>query len=408
MLLDPSQEAAVDLICSAPIGIVTGSPGTGKTTSLRAALDRMDARGVRYLLAASTGKAAMRMRDLTERPTQTVHRLLGFGRGSDGEGFIHHAKCPLEADVVIVDEFSMCDVEIVLALFDAVQAPTRLIALGDMHQLPSVGPGAVLRDLIASERVPVARLTTLHRAAAESWVATQAQVILAGKSPSLAARHDFEWLECNEREAAADALVLATTTTLPARGVAQADIQPITPMNVGPCGASALNRRLQAALHGETPRAGGWKVGGKDEGQALYVGDRVIQTKNDYLLGPDGVFNGEIGIVDGVDDDEGLFVRFPDKAVRYNREAARALRLAYALTGHRFQGSETPWCVVLCHSTHTRMLGRSWLYTAITRAKKGVVLVGDRLGLERAIKNASDSKRNTTLAARVRGEELDA
>lgn len=400
MDLDASQLAAVELVCSAGFGIVTGGPGTGKTTSLRAALDRLDAEGATYALCSPTGKAARRMHEATGREAMTVHRALEwiprlkrFMRGPD---------LPMDEDLVVVDESSMLDVELADALCSAVQGDTRLVLVGDADQLPSVGPGKVFADLIASGAVPVARLTTLHRAAAESWVCSQAPVILAGEMPDLRTRPDF-WHSCHEdRDTAREALVELVTRGLPGLGIARSDVQTLVPMNVGPAGAAVLNTRLQSILNTTSAPGSGWKVG---DGQELRAGDRVIQTKNDYDR---GVMNGECGLVEAIGQD-GLFVRFDgmrdDAApIEYDKDRAGKLRLAYALSVHKSQGSEWPWVVVFVHSTHTRMLDRSLLYTAVTRAKKGVVIVGDRVGLERAVRSVDSAKRNTGLVDRLRGE----
>jgi exodeoxyribonuclease V alpha subunit len=399
MELDPSQEHAVELVCTAGIGIVTGGPGTGKTTSLRAALDRLDAEGSSYLLCSPTGKASRRMREATGRDAMTVHRALEWYPRE--RKFLRDARNPVEEDVVIVDEASMLDVELANALCEAVQGSTRLILIGDADQLPSVGPGRVFGDLIASTKCPVARLTTLHRAAAESWVCSQAPAILAGAVPDLKERRDFWHVERENRDEAAEALVQVVTVGLPALGVPFEAIQTLIPQNIGPAGADSLNRRLQAILnphrHDGSP---GWKVGGE---QHLHVGDRVIQTKNVYE--PSEVMNGETGTVENVSPegpDAELVVRFDDRAVSYDGDRAKKLRLAYALSVHKSQGSEWPWVVVLVHSTHTRMLDRSLLYTAVTRAKTGVVIVGDRAGIERAVANVSSTRRNTGLVDRLR------
>jgi exodeoxyribonuclease V alpha subunit len=400
MELDPSQERAVELVCTAGIGVVTGGPGTGKTTSLRNALDRLDALGHTYLLCSPTGKASRRMREATGREAMTVHRALEWS--PPDRCFLRCAAHPIDEDVVVVDESSMLDVELAHALCEAVQGSTRLILIGDADQLPSVGPGRVFGDLIASTKCPVARLTTLHRAAAESWVCSQAPEILAGRVPDLRERRDFWHVERADRDEAAEALVQVVTVGLPALGIPSEEVQVLVPQNIGPAGTDALNRRLQAILNpNRHDGSAGWKVGGE---QVLFRGDRVIQTKNVYE--PAEVMNGEGGVVERVSTDGGadaeLVVRFDDRSVPYDRERAQKLRLAYALSVHKSQGSEWPWVVVFVHSTHTRMLTRQLLYTAITRAKRGVVLVGDRLGIERAVANESDSKRNTGLVERLR------
>lgn len=408
--LDPSQERAVELVCTAPLGVVTGGPGTGKTTCLRVALDRLERRGAIVKLASPTGKAARRLEEATGRSASTLHRLLEYHPAAPPPHFLRTAAAPLECDLVVVDETSMLDVELADALLSAVQSPTRLVFVGDADQLPSVGPGRVFADLITSARVPVARLTTLHRAAAESWVCSQAPEVLAGRVPDLRPRKDFLWVEQSDRARAVDALLELVTGTLPRSGVS--DAQVLVPQNVGPAGAELLNRVLQGALNDRAPGSG-WKVGRETE---LRVGDRVIQTRNDYTLrdshGGEGVFNGEVGRVARIDNENGwLTVDFDagsdsERLVHYDRDRAGALALAYALTGHRAQGSEWPWVVVLVHSTHTRMLTRQWLYTAVTRARQGVVIVGDRLGIERAVKNVSDARRNTSLVERLRSASV--
>ena len=416
--LDPSQAAAVELLLTAPLCVMTGGAGVGKTTTTKAALDRMDERGERYLLAATTGKAARRMTEATSdagrapgRPeATTVHRLLGY---LPGAGFARNADNPIEADAVLVDECSMLDVELARALFEAIDpSRTRLALIGDANQLPSVGPGRVFADLIDSGKVPVARLTKLHRAAAERWVASQSPVILEGRLPDLRERPDFVWLEREHRDDAVDALI-EIACTLPPGCESADDAQVLVPQNVGPAGVDAINLRLQARLNAETPAGSGWKIGSGKRGESaeIRLRDRVIQTRNDYTL---DVMNGEIGRVVSVGAEE-LSVDFGEppsagspgspRVLTYSRDAARSLRLAYALTIHKYQGSQIPWAILFVHSTHTQMLTRGLLYTAVTRASHGVVIVGDRVGLDRAVKNAADSRRNTGLIERLRAAD---
>lgn len=451
IVLDPSQEKAVELVCSAPFGVVTGGPGCGKTTCLRFALDRLDERGASYRLAAPTGKAARRMREATGRAASTVHRLLEFGPDElTGElGFRRNARRPIDADLVVVDESSMLDVRLADALTAAIdQQRTRLVLVGDANQLPSVGPGRVFGDIIAAGTVPVAQLTTLHRAAAETWVCSQAPVILSGHVPDLAERRDFLWLERADRGQALEALLEVVFRELPARGAAPADIQVLIPMRVGPAGCALANKRLQALLNPERdndPQP--WVVGTGDDARTLRLRDRVIQTRNDYQL---EVANGEVGEVEAIHHEPTpcpacngtgmreaadweqtpscepcggkgkrppcLVVRYPDDAgdrrVTYGKGDVYALDLAYALTVHKSQGSQWPWVVMLCHSTHTKMLTRQLLYTGITRAQKGVALIGDQKGIAAAVKNVADAQRNTWLAQELRegaapADELD-
>lgn len=392
MQLDPSQVRAVELATSARFGVITGGPGTGKTTTLRAALDALDARSETYALASPTGKAARRMEEATGRSARTVHRLLEWSPWSGGDGgFVRNANMPLEQSAVFVDESSMLDTSLAASLFDAIDPlRTRLILIGDADQLPSVGPGRVFADVIDSGAAPVARLTTLHRAAAESWVCTQAPRVLAGTAPDVRPRADFEWLERENRGDALEAAIDAATE----RGA-----QLLVPQNVGPAGAEVFNARLQRELNPHGREA--WKVG---ESTHLRLGDSVIHTRNDYTL---GVMNGETGRVVDCSSDE-LRVDFGEpsapRIVVYGRDQARSLRLAYALTVHKSQGSEWPWVCVFCHSTHARMLTRQLFYTAITRAKQGVVLVGDRAGLEYAVRQTRDADRLTALKERIQAE----
>lgn len=397
MDLDQSQLAARDLICRARFGLVTGGPGTGKTTTLKAALDLM--RGQTVALAAPTGKAAMRMTEATGRPASTVHRLLAFMPNLDGTlGFQRNRGNPLDVDVVIVDEASMLDLALAHALFSAVDwKRTRVILVGDANQLPSVGCGRVFGDLLDAGSVQAVRLTSVHRAAQGSWVCSQAPVLLAGDVPDLASRQDFGWVEVADRDRLVR-LALAQATA-PGR-----ESQLLVPMRVGPAGADILNTLMQSTVNPRRPGEGEWVVGNL----TLRLHDRVIQTKNSYQLdGGKGVFNGETGVVTAIG--EKLAVTYPaeggTREVTYSKADSMALELAYALTIHKSQGSQWPWVIVVCHSTHTRMLTRQLIYTAITRASEGVVIVGDRVGLERAAKEARDGRRNTRLARRVLGTD---
>lgn len=396
--LDPSQVRAVEMIREADFGILTGGPGTGKTTTLRAALDALSARQT-VALASPTGKAARRLSEVTGHAATTIHRLLKAVPEDGRWSFGHHKQCPVEADVVIIDEASMIDIELAEKLLDAIARTTRLILVGDADQLPSVGPGRFFADLIESDCFTTVRLETVHRAAAESWVCSQAPRIIRGQMPDLDKRSDFRWVERQGVSAALEALVQITHTTLPRfAGVGHDDIQVLTPQNVGPAGTLRLNARLQAVLNPDpTGRALSWKV----RDQQLRAGDRVIQNHNDYHR---GVTNGELGRVVEVSKDE-LVIDFESGVQIYGEPAdARHVRLAYALTVHKYQGSEIPWAVVLCHSTHTRMLTRRWLYTAVTRAKQGVVLVGNLVGLESALRNTLDDQRCTGLQQLLREE----
>lgn len=385
--LDESQERAAELMMTAPFCVVSGGPGVGKTATLQVVLDRMDERRMTYSLCAPTGKAGVRMSEATGRPAQTIHRLLEWRPG----GFQRNEFNPLDADVVIVDEASMIDVELAGALFSAIDPDrTRVVCIGDRNQLPPVGPGRVFGDLVESGLCPVAMLTKLHRSSLDSWIHVSAQKILAGEMPDLARREDFEFVEVDD-----------AAGVLPAVCRCAADVeraaQVIIPMHPGAAGITAANVRLQTAIN---PRRPGMPFLPRDKYE-IRIRDRVIQTRNDYTL---SVFNGEVGEVLDISK-SGVVVEYAGRAaVTYSLDQASALQLAYALTVHKSQGSEFPWVIVVCHSTHSFILRRELIYTAITRAKKGVVLIGDRKGLARALSDREPERRNTALIERIKGE----
>jgi exodeoxyribonuclease V alpha subunit len=392
--LDPAQLRAVDVMCSARCAVITGGPGVGKSTTLRFALDRLDQRGERYALASPTGKAAKRLNETTGRPAGTIHRLLGFGR----EGFTFTRDNPLPFDAVFVDESSMMDIELGAALLRAIDpGRTRLILIGDANQLPPVGPGRPFGDLCDWGRVPMVRLETLHRSAHESWIHVAAQRMLRGELPDLEPRADFRFAECGDAKWLLPKVRRLATEVFPAKIDAVAQV--LIPQRPGVAGIDAANRMLQEALNPRTRDAP--YLERKAGGGELRIGDRVIHTRNNYTL---QVFNGETGTVLDIGA-EGVTVQYPDRAaVQYTvPEALAQLQLAYALTVHRSQGSEFAWVIVVVHSTHSFILSRQLVYTAITRAKRGVVLVGDIKGLERALANRRAAKRNTSVIERLEG-----
>ena len=386
--LDESQRAALDLIVREPISIITGGPGTGKTTILEQALRELA--GQRVALAAPTGKAAKRMHEATGRPAQTIHRLLKYS--PETRSFFHGLDDPLEVDVVIVDEASMIDTSLFADLVEAIdERRTRLVLVGDANQLPSVGAGAVLRDLVTDSPVPCARLTQVHRSKAGSWICTTAPRVLAGEEINTDERDDFEFVDVD---------VAANVPKFCGDVFERTGAQVLVPQRTGKAGADAINAALQERFNPPRPGEATWGYPPNE----VRPRDRVIHVKNDYDL---GVFNGECGEVVSIDDAAGvLLVQYPDRnaPVSYSKADARNLRLSYALTIHKSQGSEWSWAIVVVHNTHAYMLTRQLMYTAITRGKEGVVIVGNEAGIAHALRSKRDSKRNTALCDRIRGD----
>lgn len=398
--LHPLQREAVLGLLSTPLGLLTGGPGVGKTTITRLVVELARAAHARVLLASPTGRAAKRLAEATRHDAQTVHRLLGFEPQTGG--FLHDARNALEADLVIVDELSMLDVALAHHLLQAIQPPTRLVCVGDPDQLPSVGPGNVLHDLIASERVPLWRLKQIYRQAAGSRIVTNAHHILAGEMPEFPERgdlsSDFYFFREDDPARCAERLVDVVTQRVPhAFGLTWTDdVQVIAPMYRGECGVDALNERLRDALAREAP-------GGREVSQGLRTwrtGDRVTHTRNDYEK---EVFNGDMGRIVSITDEDPpvVTVRYPEREVAYTGGELSDLSPAFAITVHRSQGGEFP-CVVLPLTTqHAVMLQRNLLYTAVTRARRLVVLVGSTRALEMAVRNAERSQRESALAEKL-------
>lgn len=410
--LSPSQQAAVRLAYQSKVMTLTGGPGVGKTTTIRALLDILDQQGVEYALAAPTGRAARRMTEATGRPASTLHRLLEFQPGN--YDFAYNERRPLPQRFIIVDEVSMLDILLAYRLARAVSLEASLLLVGDADQLPSVGPGAVLADILASERAPCARLTELFRQARESAIIVTAHRVNAGEVPSLRAEatSDFFFLRAETPEAAQRLVVDLVARRLPARyGFDPVrDIQTLAPMYRGAAGVTALNLALQARLN-PAATAGDGSVAYGDH--TLRVGDKVMQARNNYDKGPGGVFNGDLGYVTAVDGENGgVTVTFPDSterggvSVAYEPHELDELALAYACTIHRAQGSEYPCVVMPLVAQHYLLLRRTLLYTAITRAKRLCVLVGDPRALRQAVENSQRAARFTGLADRLRGPQL--
>jgi exodeoxyribonuclease V alpha subunit len=393
--LDERQRDAVLGLLSHPVGVLTGGPGVGKTTVMRLVVELAHARGARLALASPTGRAAKRLAEATGHEASTVHRLLGYD--PDKGGFAHDAERPLDVDMLIVDEVSMLDLALAYSLVKAVKAPTRLVWIGDPNQLPSVAAGNVLADLLASHRVPTWRLTKIFRQSATSRIVTNAHRVLEGQRPELPPkdeRSDFYFFPVEGEQATAERLVEVVTERIPRTFGHDwlEDVQVLCPMYRGACGVDELNERLRALIPGRPKSA-------TIRGRTWRKGDRVIHTRNDYER---DVFNGDMGQVSSVDHDErGLVVSFPERALHYDAKQLSDLQPAFAITVHRSQGGEYPAVVIPMVTQHYVMLQRHLFYTAITRAKKLCVLVGQQRAIDIAIENDRGNQRTSALAERL-------
>lgn len=396
--LSDRQQAAVQSALTNKVSILTGGPGTGKTTALRALIEVLRRGGHSFALASPTGRAAKRMSEATGQPARTIHRMLGY---SPAQGFAFDDQNPLPVDIVIVDEVSMLDTVLANALVRAVDPRSHLLLVGDVDQLPSVGAGDVLRDLIDSGEVPVTRLDVIFRQASDSLIITNAHRVNQGDMPIFPdhAADFFHFKIADDPERAAELVVDIVQNRIPQRfGLDPlGDLQVIAPMYRGPVGVAALNQKLQAALN--PPGRPAQRLLG---GRMYRVGDKVMQTRNNY---DKEVFNGDVGRIHAFDFVEQLMiVDFDDRRIEYDWLEAGELTHAYAISVHRSQGSEYPAVVVPLVTQHYMLLQRNLIYTAITRAKRLVVLVGSLKAIAIAVKNDTVSQRYTTLAPRLRGE----
>jgi exodeoxyribonuclease V alpha subunit len=400
--LSPQQVSAIHTTLSHPLSVLTGGPGTGKTTALRALIAVLDSAGKRYALASPTGRAARRLSEATGNSASTIHRLLGF---APGQGFKHNLENPLPVDLVVIDEASMLDLSLAYSLLKAIQPGTHLLLVGDVDQLPSVGAGDVLRDVIASGIAPLTRLSVIFRQAAGSQIITNAHRINQGQMPlfpkaSSEAGGDFFLFPAETPEEAAGWVLDVVTQRIPGRfGLHPRDqIQVLAPMYRGPVGVDALNAALQASLN----LAGAARPERRLFGQLFRQGDKVMQVQNNY---DKDVFNGDIGRLVGLDSiDQSLTVDFEGRRVDYDWSEADQLVLAYAVSVHKAQGSEFPAVVLPLVTSHYLMLQRNLLYTAVTRARQLCVLVGSRKAIGIAVRNNKVAERYTALDWRLGGK----
>lgn len=393
--LSAEQQGAVRTALNHPVSILTGGPGTGKTTTIKALIAALNDAGKQYALASPTGRAAKRLSEATGQPASTLHRLLGY---SPGEGFKYNPENPLPVDLLVVDEASMLDLLLANTLLKALQPGTHLLLVGDVDQLPSVGAGDVLRDIIASNLAPVTRLSAIFRQAAGSQIITNAHRVNQGQLPQFSRdSQDFFLFPAEEAEEAGKWVQEVVSIRIPGKfGLHPIEqVQVLAPMYRGPAGVHALNERLQAVLN----PPGSTKPEKSLFGVTFRQGDKVMQTQNNY---DKEVYNGDIGRVVGLDlVDQTLSVNIDGRPIRYDWSEADQLVLAYAISVHKAQGSEFPAVVMPLVSAHYMMLQRNLLYTGITRAKRLCVLVGSQRALGMAVRNNKVTHRYTALEWRL-------
>jgi exodeoxyribonuclease V alpha subunit len=393
--LSEEQRAALETALAHPLSILTGGPGTGKTTCLKALIAILEGKDKRYALTSPTGRAAKRLSEATGRSAKTIHRLLEF---SPVEGFKHNEENPLQVDFLVVDEASMLDLLLTYNLLKALRPGTQLLLVGDVDQLPSVGAGDVLRSLIGSGLIPVTRLNTIFRQAANSQIITNAHLINQGKLPVFSKdQGDFFLFPAEDAANAADWIVQIVSERIPQKFNFDPihDIQVLAPLYRGPAGVTALNERLQEKLNPSAQN----KPERKIFGTLFRLGDKVMQTQNNY---DKDVYNGDIGFIRSIDlTEQTLRVDFDGRFVTYDWSEADELTLAYVVSVHKAQGSEFPVVVMPIVTQHYTMLQRNLLYTAVTRARKLCVLTGNRRAISIAVFNHKVSQRFTALEWRL-------
>ncbi len=395
MTYDETQMDAIIRAGREKVLVLTGGPGTGKTTTTLGIITALRDAGAEILLAAPTGRAAKRLSEATGMEAKTIHRLLEF---KPQEGYGRNPENPLQGDVLIVDECSMIDILLMYNLMKAVPDRMKVILIGDVDQLPSVGAGNVLRDIISSGQFPTVRLTRIFRQAQESRIIMNAHRINEGGMPEISNKpgSDFFFVPEEDPEKAAELIVQLVKERLPGY-YRTGNIQVLTPMQRGAVGAANLNQMLQEALN---PGGEGLRRGGT----VFRTRDKIMQIRNNY---DKEVFNGDIGVVTGIDTEEReLTAEFDGRTVRYDISELDEVVLAYATTIHKAQGSEYPIVVMPVMMTHYIMLQRNLVYTGITRARKALVMIGSRKALAIAVRNVTVESRNTLLAERLKGSIL--
>lgn len=395
--LTPKQQEGVRTALTSKVSVLTGGPGTGKTTTVRAVIQLLKAKHHTFKLAAPTGRAAKRLSEATGEPAQTLHRLLEF-KPYEGSKFLRDRENPLDADLLIIDELSMIDLLLMNALMKAIDLWSHVLFIGDPDQLPSVGAGSVLQDLIASHLVPVVTLDVIFRQAENSLIVTNAHRINHGELPLFVPTAlDFFFFAESDPEHAAARVIELVKARIPAKFKIDPidDIQVLSPMHRGSVGVGELNRRLQEALNPGKGDKQEWRQGGR----VFRIGDKLIQTRNNYVK---DVFNGDIGRVARIDlENQMMTVNFDGRPVEYEFGELDELVHAFALSIHKAQGSEYRAVVIPLLTQHYLLLQRNLLYTAVTRAKELVVLVGTKKAIAIAVRNDKVAQRNSRLAQRL-------
>lgn len=394
--LADKQREAVEKSLQSGMTVITGGPGTGKTTVVQTIIRLAEQEGLRILLCAPTGRAAKRLAETTQRKAKTIHRLLvPDGHVGAMQVFEYNETKMLPADLVIVDEVSMLDMEMMYHLLSALKPQCRCILVGDADQLPSVGAGAVLHDIIASGQVPVVRLDTIFRQKEGGRIVTNAHLINSGRLPVVNEDTEFRFVEIDNEADGAEKISALYNSELLETGDKFA-VQVLSPMYKNPCGVDNLNQLIQERFN--PPAEGKAELKGKNV--VFRVGDKVMQKHNDYEK---GVFNGDMGEIFAIQKDM-VYVRYPEQDVKYEGQEVDEITLAYAITVHKSQGSEYHTVIMVLVNSHAIMLQRNLFYTAVTRAKRKVILVGTKRAVQTAVQNQRTSRRFTLLIPRLQGE----